>query len=208
MKKITIFIGLLLSTVMLYGQSIQNSKANEETKLSSWNYPYTFALRTSFIFDALLIPTIGAEWRINSEFGIKWDGGLSNWGSTTGKRLQRIQFMRPEARWYLGEKKNLYVGVSSNIGKYNIYKGVVGSIISSDTGYDGNFWNVGACAGYLLDISQNFSIDFNMGLGYNKFKHDTFNMVNDTRIYKDLGKTKEFFGPTQICVSLVWKVVK
>lgn len=209
MKRFVLFISLLLSATVVYGQSpgyaeIMNSKKSSDT----WVSPYSFALRTSFLFDIMLIPTVGAEWRINRNYGAKIDAGFSAWGSNTGSSVQKIWFTRPEVRRYMGGKKNFYVGASSNIGEYNIYKGMLGSIISDDTGYDGKLFNIGLCGGYQWHLSRKIAFDFNLGMGYNKFKYDSFNLEEKVRVYKDKNKTKEFFGPTQICISLVWKVAE
>lgn len=44
-----------------------------------------FALRTNLLYDAFLLPTLGVEWRVNRNWGIKLDGSLSWWGSSSDK---------------------------------------------------------------------------------------------------------------------------
>lgn len=206
MKPFVLLSVLLFSTVT-YVQPVENKAVDNDFVSSDiWPEPYTFALRTSFLFDILLIPTVGAEWRMNSDYGLKLDAGFSAWGSNTGSSVQKVWFMRPEVRRYMTKKRNLYVGASTNVGNYNIYKGMLGSIFSDDTGYDGKFFNVGLCAGYQWHLSRKIALDFNLGMGYNRFEYDSFNLIDRTRIYKEKDKVNEFFGPTQICISLVWKI--
>lgn len=168
---------------------------------------YQFALRTNLLYDAMLLPNLGIEWRVNTDWGIKVDAGGSNWGGNTGK-IQKMWYVNPEVRYYMGDARRFYVGVGGNYGKYNIYKGMLGNIISKDTGYQGSMWNTGATVGYQLPLSKALSLDFNLGLGYNHFEYDSFNLIDGVRVYKDRDQTKNRFGLTQAGVSLVWKIVK
>lgn len=167
--------------------------------------PYCLALRTNLVYDALLLPTLGIEWRVNSHIGIKLDGSLSRWGGATGK-VQKVWLLNPEVRWYLLRNRRFYAGVSGNYGEYNLYKYALGSIVSKDSGYQGKLWNAGLTAGYQLCLSRGFSLDFNLGLGYTRSEYDTFGMTNGVRVYKERNKRKNFWGPTQAGVSLVWTI--
>mgnify|MGYP004678886871 CR=1 FL=1 len=169
--------------------------------------PYCFAVRTNLLYDAFLLPTLGVEWRVNRNVGIKLDGSLSHWGDEKGK-VQKIWLVNPEIRWYLLDNKRFYLGAGANFGRYNIYKGMVGSLFSSDTGYQGKLWGAGLTVGYQLYLSRSFSVDFNLGLGYTNLEYDSFTISNETRVYKDRDKSKDFWGPTQAGISLVWTIGK
>lgn len=194
-----------------------------------WKHPYCFAVRTNLLYDALLLPTLGVEWRVNRHIGIKLDGSFAHWGNSHGK-VQKVWALSPEVRWYLTPHKQFYVGLGGNYADYNIYKYVLGKVFSSDTGYQGTLWSAGAVVGYQLSLSRSFAIDFNLGLGYTRSKYDSFTITSsgvtppvgraggdyagddmpgggqDIRLSKDRGKTKNFWGPTQAGVSLIWKI--
>ncbi len=167
--------------------------------------PYCFAVRTNVLYDALLLPTLGVEWRINRDLGIKLDGSLSWWGNEKEK-VQKMWVLNPEVRWYLLRDKRFYVGAAGSYGQYNIYKYPIGSIVSKDTGYQGSMWNAGVTVGYQLYPSRCFSVDFNLGLGYTRFDYDTFGITDGVRVYKERDRTKNFWGPTQAGISLVWTI--
>ena len=167
--------------------------------------PYCFAVRTNVLYDALLLPTLGVEWRVNRDLGIKLDGSLAWWGGETGK-VQKMWVLNPEVRWYLLRNKRFYVGAAGNYGQYNIYKYPIGSIVAKQTGYQGSMWNAGVTVGYQLYLSRCFSVDFNLGLGYTLFDYDTFGITDGVRVYKERDRTKNFWGPTQAGVSLVWTI--
>lgn len=167
--------------------------------------PYHFAVRTNVLYDAMMLPTLGVEWRVNPNIGVKLDGSLAWWGGETGKTM-KVWLLNPEVRWYLLRDRRFYAGVSGSYGEYNIYKYMVGNILSKDTGYQGSLWSAGLTVGYQLYLSHCFSVDFNLGLGYVRSEYDSFRMTNGVRVYKDRDKTKNFWGPTQAGISLVWTI--
>lgn len=167
--------------------------------------PYRFAVRTNALYDAMLLPTLGVEWRINEHAGIRLDGSLSWWGGKHGK-VQKMWLLNPEVRWYLLRDKRFYVGASGSYGEYNIYKYMPGNLLKDDTGYQGTMWNAGLTVGYRLPLSSCFSIDFNLGLGYTRSEYDSFSITDGVRVYEESNKTKNFWGPTQAGISLVWTI--
>lgn len=167
--------------------------------------PYTLAVRTNLLYDAMLLPTIGVEWRINPSVGIKLDGSLAWWGGETDK-VQKMWLLNPELRWYLLDNKRFYVGASGTYGEYNIYKYPLGNLLKDDTGYQGKLWNAGLTVGYQLYLSRSFSVDFNLGLGYTRSEYDSFTLTDKTRVYKERNKAKNFWGPTQAGISLIWTI--
>jgi len=165
--------------------------------------PYCFAVRTNLLYDAFLVPTLGVEWRVSNNIGIKLDGSYGYWGDEHGK-VQKIWLVSPEVRWYMGESKRFYLGLGANAGEYNIYKGMLGSLFDKDKGYQGKLYGGGLTVGYQLPLSKSFGIDFNLGLGYTRFEYDSFTVSNETRVFSEKDKTKNFWGPTQAGISLVW----
>lgn len=167
--------------------------------------PYTLAVRSNLLYDALLLPTLGVEWRVNENIGIKLDGSLSWWGSETDK-VQKMWILNPEVRWYLLDNKHFYVGVSGSYGQYNIYKYPLGNLLKDDTGYQGSIWGAGVTVGYQLYLSRCFSVDFNLGLGYTHSEYDSFTIIDKVRVTKERNQSKNFWGPTQAGISLVWTI--
>lgn len=172
-----------------------------------WDNSYCLVVRTNLLYDAMLLPTLGVEWRISDRWGVKFDGSRSWWGDSHGK-VQKIWMLSPEVRYYMGDARRWYAGATGNFGEYNIYKGMLGNLISKDTGYQGSFWNAGISAGYQLPLNKWLSLDFNLGLGYTHLSYDSFGLSNGVQVYKNKDRPKNFFGPAQAGVSLVWKIAK
>lgn len=181
--------------------------------------PYCFAVRTNVLYDAMLLPTLGVEWRVSSDWGVKLDGSFAHWSGGEGK-VQKVWLLNPEVRRYLLRNKRFYVGVSGGYGEYNIYKYPLGGLFSKDTGYQGSLWSAGLTVGYQLCLSRRFSVDFNLGLGYMRSEYDSFAPVMTeiripgddfpaiecVRVIKERSKTKNFFGPTQAGINLIWTI--
>lgn len=167
--------------------------------------PYAFALRTNLLYNTTLTPTLGIEWRINRDFSVKIDGSYAFWGDEHGK-VQKLWLISPELRYYMGGTQRFYLGLGGNYGEYNIYKGLIGSTFPDKTGYQGNLWNAGITTGYRLYLSRHFSLDFNLGLGYNRLEYDSFTLSNDIRIFRKKEQKKTYWSPTQAGISLLWTI--
>ena len=186
-------------------EQAKGNATQRKTEAGVPSKPYCVAVRTNLLYDAMLLPTLGVEWRINRDLGIKLDGSLSWWGNEHGK-VQKMWLLNPEVRWYLLRDKRFYVGASGSYSKYNIYDYPLGKMLTDDTGYQGKLWNAGVTVGYQLHLSRSFSVDFNLGLGYTRSEYDSFTMIDKVRVYKDRDRTKNFWGPTQAGISLVWTI--
>jgi hypothetical protein len=167
--------------------------------------PWCFAVSTNLLYDAFLLPTLGVEWRVNRDIGIKLGGSLSYWGDGSGRR-QKTWFVSPEVRWYLSDGKRFHVGAGANIGVYNIYGGMPGGLFPKDTGYQGDLWSAGVTVGYRLPLSRGLSLDFDLGLGYTSSRYDSFRVIDGVRVFRAKGVSKNFWGPTQAGVNLVWTI--
>lgn len=179
--------------------------AQAEPKPDVPEKPYCVAVRTNLLYDAMLLPTIGVEWRVTPDWGIKLDGSIAWWGGSKDK-VQKVWLLNPEVRRYLLRDRRFYVGASGSYGEYNLYGYPLGKLFSKDTGYQGSVWSAGLTVGYQLCLSRHFSVDFNLGLGYTRSEYDSYGMTDGVRIYKAKDRSKNFWGPTQAGISLVWTI--
>ena len=209
MKKLFsyLFCSLLIA-FMAHGQSGQEMTLSGTATGSPdvWSEPYSVAMRTNILYDAILIPTLGVEWRIDGNYGIKLDASFSFWGKESGN-IQKIFVVSPEFRWYLRADKRLYTGIGCNIGSANVRNYMMGALVlTDDLCYKGNVFGIGAIVGYQLPLTKELAIDFNIGLGYVGFKYDTFTIVNDARVPGSKDQSKSIIGPSQAGISLIWRI--
>ncbi|MDR1859716.1 MAG: DUF3575 domain-containing protein [Bacteroidales bacterium] len=162
--------------------------------------PYRFALRTNMLYDLALMPNIGLEWRITPKFGLKVDGGYSDWSFNNGEKIHKFTYVNPELRWYLNLPVGLYVGVGGNYCDCTVKP--------KDIIYDGKFWNVGAIVGYQLWLSERLTLDFNAGLGCTFLNYDTYKVNAGQRTLEGSDVSRKIPGPSQLTIALSWKLDK
>ncbi len=171
----------------------------------AWKEPYCFALRTNLLYWAGLLPNLGVEWRIGRWFGIKIDGGYSDW-KFEQERSHKLWMVNPEIRFYLGQERRIYLGLGGNFGQADMSWRPFSRLYNADHGYKGDFWNAGLVLGYQARLSRELSLDFNLGFGMSRFNYDTYQVSNTGRV--DLAKdlTRDVWGVTQAGVTLVWRI--
>ena len=158
---------------------------------------YTFSLRANLLRWATLTPDLGLEWRINPSWGILVNGSWTSWSWNDKDRRYALWEVMPEVRYYLGEKKAWYVGAMFKAGQFN-YK-------FSGTGRQGDFLGGGITGGYQLRLTEAFSMDFSLALGYLNADYEKYEVVDGVRVRCAVG-TKNWWGPINAGVTLVWKL--
>lgn len=103
----------------------------------------------------------------------------------------------PEVRYYLGKETGGYFGASYKVGSFN-YK-------FSQTGKQGDIMGGGITGGYVLKLNNTLSLDFSLGLGYIHAGYDEYVLMDGVRMRSGEG-SKNWWGPTNIGVSLVWNM--
>jgi len=209
MRKILIsgLFAMLISFVG-YGQSISNTDGialyNDEFSMSvpkgqptQWDEPYDFAIRTNMVHWLGGILNAGIEWRASKSIGIKVDGGWSGWTFKTS--FHKTAYINPEIRFYMWPAKRFYLGAAGTFGSFTTK--------FNPTGYEGTVTSGGLSIGYQTYLSDCFLIDFNIGVGYAEVTSDTFtSSKKGQQNFISRDNKKDWFGPNQIGVALVWKL--
>lgn len=200
MKKL--FLAIICAALCLPAFA-QSESEPEQKSAAEAEKPYTFAIRTNVLYDALLFPTLGFEWRATADLGLKMDASLSKWGKDGGK-VQDMWMLSPELRWYLLSGKRLYTGIAGNLSRVNSYDyPAVKMLHRGGSGYDGIFRSVGVLVGYQVYLCESLSLDLNIGFGRNRFEYVSYTVDNGRRIESD-HKSKVLWTPTQANITLAW----
>ena len=101
---------------------------------------YHLSLRANLLRWATLTPDLGLEWRICPSWGIAVNGSWTSWTWSDKDRRYALWEVAPEVRYYMGEKKDWYLGAMFKAGQFN-YK-------LSETGKQGDLMGGGITAGY------------------------------------------------------------
>ena len=158
---------------------------------------YHLSLRANLLRWATLTPDLGLEWRICPSWGIAVNGSWTSWSWSDKDRRYALWEVAPEVRYYMGEKKAWYLGAMFKTGQFN-YK-------LSETGKQGDLMGGGITAGYQLRLNKALALDFNLGLGYLNADYEKYEVIDGVRVRKG-SETKDWWGPINAGVTLVWKI--
>ena len=174
----------------------QNTLADtpSETKITN---DYHLSLRANLLRWATLTPDLGVEWRICPSWGIAVNGSWTSWSWSDKDRRYALWEVAPEVRYYMGEKKAWYVGAMFKAGQFN-YK-------LSETGKQGDLMGGGITGGYQLRLNKALNLDFNLGLGYLNADYEKYEVIDGVRVRRG-NETKDWWGPINAGVTLVWKL--
>ena len=174
----------------------QNTLADtpSETKITTDNH---LSLRANLLRWATLTPDLGLEWRICPSWGIAVNGSWTSWTWSDKDRRYALWEVAPEVRYYMGEKKAWYLGAMFKTGQFN-YK-------LSETGKQGDLMGGGITAGYQLRLNKALDLDFNLGLGYLNVDFEKYEVIDGVRVRRG-NETKDWYGPINAGVTLVWKL--
>ena len=176
--------------------ALQNTLAGtpSETKITN---DYHLSMRANLLRWATLTPDLGLEWRICPSWGIAVNGSWTSWSWNDKDRRYALWEVAPEVRYYMGEKKAWYLGAMFKAGQFN-YK-------LSETGKQGDLMGGGITAGYQLRLNKALDLDFNLGLGYLNADYETYEVIDGVRVRRG-NETKDWWGPINAGVTLVWKL--
>ena len=174
----------------------QNTLAGtpSETKITT---DYHLSLRANLLRWATLTPDLGVEWRICPSWGIAVNGSWTSWTWSDKDRRYALWEVAPEVRYYMGEKKAWYLGALFKAGQFN-YK-------FSEAGKQGDLMGGGITAGYQLRLNKALALDFNLGLGYLNADYEKYEVIDGVRVRRG-NETKDWWGPINAGVTLVWKL--
>ena len=176
--------------------ALQNALAGTLSDIKITN-DYHLFLRANLLRWATLTPDLGLEWRICPSWGIAVNGSWTSWSWSDKDRRYALWEVAPEIRYYMGEKKAWYLGAMFKAGQFN-YK-------LSETGKQGDLMGGGITAGYQLRLNKALALDFNLGLGYLNADFEKYEVIDGVRVRRD-NETKDWWGPINAGVTLVWKL--
>ena len=155
------------------------------------------SLRANLLRWATLTPDLGVEWRICPSWGIAVNSSWTSWSWSDKDRRYALWEVAPEVRYYMGEKKAWYLGAMFKTGQFN-YK-------LSETGKQGDLMGGGITAGYQMWLNKALALDFNLGLGYLNADYEKYEVIDGVRVRRG-NETKDWWGPINAGVTLVWKL--
>ncbi len=150
-------------------------------------------------FNAELEIPVGPRFSIAAEWMAPW------WLASDNSFCYEANSMTFEGRYWLGDRQarpmldGWFASVYVNSGRYDLQ--------NSKRGIQGEFWNVGAGAGYSWHFGNNWALETMLGLGYLNTTYKQYEPVENYTILayrRTLGT--QWIGPTRLKLSLVYKL--
>lgn len=181
-----------------------------ESYLHDYKALPTFALKTNLLYGGLaLAPNLSFEFGVSPKSTIALSGSYTWWGREKNKVEDYKQWVHAlfnaEYRWWLCERFNgHFFGAHLLYGRYNVSGHDVPLLFDKEYRYDGHAYGAGVSYGYNWAFAKRWGLEFNVGLGYAYMKYDRFGCQTcDTNRES---KTKHYFGPTRLGISLVFLI--
>ena len=165
-----------------------------------------FALKSNFLYDALLVPNLSLEASIGSGWTLGAGGMLAWWSKDAKHRYWRIYGGDLEIRKYFGT-------LSKSKPLQGHHLGIYGDFLTYDfefgaKGYQSKAtYAAGIKYGYSHPIANRLNLDFALGIGYLHSNYKTYVPRDGCYVYQETKKRK-WVGPTQAEISLVWLLGK
>lgn len=175
--------------------------------------PFYMALKTNLLFDALLIPSLSAEFYLGKNISIvgNWEYGW--WDKNHTHFYWRYYGGDVAVRWWFGKAAHAkpltghHLGIYGGIFTYDFEfggKGIMGGRPGHSL-WDRSVANVGVEYGYSLPLTRRLNMDFTLGVGYARGHYVKYHPSGAVYIWDSLNKLR-WFGPTKAEISLTWLI--
>lgn len=173
--------------------------------------PFYMALKTNLLYDALLIPNIGAEFYVGKNWSVLADWQYGWWDTDSRHWYWRAYGGNIGVRKWFGKKASekpltghhlgLYAGIVTydfEFGGEGVMGGIPGRTLWDRCNYYG-----GIEYGYSLPVARRLNIDFSIGIGYMGGKYYKYEPQGGVYVWKSTHRLN-WIGPTKAEISLVW----
>lgn len=175
--------------------------------------PFYMALKTNMLYDALLLPNIGAEFYVGKNISLTADWMYGWWDRDRTHYYWRAYGGNLGARWWFGKAANEkpltghHLGLFAGIITYDfeLGKGGIMGGIPHGTLWDRCNFISGLEYGYSLPVTRRLNIDFSIALGYMGGKYLKYEPKYGFYIWQSTHRL-HWFGPTKAEISLVWLI--
>lgn len=175
--------------------------------------PFYMGLKTNLLYDALLIPNIGAEFYVGKNFSVFGNWMYGWWDRNRSHYYWRAYGGDIGARWWFGRKAHekpltghhigLYAGVVTY--DFELGKGGIMGGLPHGTLWDRCNFNGGVEYGYSFPVARRLNIDLTIGFGYIGGKYLKYEPADGFYVWQSTNNL-HWFGPSKAEVSLVWLI--
>lgn len=161
------------------------------------------AVKHNVVGDAILSPNLGLEIGLGNRTSLDLYGAYNPFGNKE-KRF-RHWLVQPELRYWLCERFNgTFWGVHAIAGQFSVAGANWPLPFSTFEAhrYEGNFYGGGISIGHHWILSNRWSIEATLGVGYTYFDYDKYKCT--TCSPKEESGNWNYIGPTKAGLSLIY----
>lgn len=161
---------------------------------------HRLAIKTNLLYDAILMPSLEVEYRIDDRWSVAVEGSVAWWKRDRRHKYYQIATILPEGRYWFGTKKpwhGHYVEVFAGGSWYDLENG--------ERGYKGEFFTTGVSYGYMFPIGRSLSIEAGLGVGFLYTTYEEYLPIDGHYVYQQTSRTN-WFGPVKVKLALVWRL--
>lgn len=156
-------------------------------------------IKTNMLYWTVFAPNIGIEYRFRNHWSVGVSASAAWWQYESTHQYYQVGIYQVEGRRYLGKKKRQHLGVYLQGGMYDLEFTTKGKI--------GEFLGIGVSYGYILPVSDHFSLDFEIGFGYTNTSYEVYEYAEPTSVYEYLRTSRShLLAPSKIGITLVWSI--
>lgn len=163
---------------------------------------HRLAIKTNLLYDAILMPSLEVEYRINPRWSVNLEGDMAWWKNTGKKKFYQLATISPEGRYWFKTRKpwhGHYIGLFGGFSWYDLENG--------KEGYRGEAVTAGLTYGYMFPITRSLSLEAGIGLGYMNTRYQEYLPIDGHFVYQQT-KRMGYFGPLKLKFNLVWRLWK
>lgn len=158
------------------------------------------ALKTNLIYDALLMPSLEVEYRINRRWSVNLEGDMAWWKNDGRHKYYQLATISPEGRYWFRTRKpwhGHYVGLFGGFTWYDLENG--------KRGYKGEAEMAGLSYGFMWPIARRLSLETGVGVGFLHTRYEEYLPIDGCYVYQQT-KKMNYFGPLKLKLTLVWRL--
>lgn len=160
------------------------------------------ALKSNLVYDAIAVPSLGGEVRIDSTFTLGVSGTYCPFSFASDRKWKNWS-VRPEVRrWFRKSFYGPFVGADIFYGYFNASR--VPFIGLKNRRGEGCFIGGGITAGWHKILSPHWGLEFSVAAGYVHISYDKY--LNYECGYNEGHNVRNLIMPTGISMSLVYVI--
>ncbi len=175
--------------------------------------PFYMDLRTNLIYDAMLVPNVGAEFHLAKNWTLMANVMYAWWHTDITHYYWRIYGGDLTIRKYFGKlakEKPLqghHLGAYAQLFTFDVEWGERGYMGGKPGGdiWDKHNYIFGLEYGFSLPVTKRLNIDFSIGAGYHGGTYHEYLPIDDHYVWQAT-KERHYWGVTKAEISLAWLI--